>query len=107
MSKEREIVEAASRGISKGLAQYAALAATMSEAEVGAEIRRLNAEIARRYEAMRPTKWLRYSMSHLCFHRKRRIREKWRKRLGWSFGAADGSVIPMSECATAIRPFST
>lgn len=48
-----------------------------------AELDALNDEIMRVYSSMRPAKWMRHSKSHLCYHRKRRIREKWRKKLGW------------------------
>lgn len=50
-------------------------------AQAMAEIDALSDEILRLYNTMRPVV-LRYPMSHLCWHRKRKIREKWRKRLG-------------------------
>jgi hypothetical protein len=48
-----------------------------------AEMDRLNDEIRRSYDAMVPTFFLPLRRnSHLGWHRKRRIRKKWRRRLG-------------------------
>lgn len=118
MSKERDAIEAASRGATSGMQkvieearQRTAAAPAIDPAKFwetwcrGEEARRialamaeidaLNDEIMRVYSSIKPAKWQRYPMSHLCFHRKRRIREKWRKRLrcGPWIKLAPGAIV--------------
>jgi hypothetical protein len=73
--------------------EYKAQEVAMAMARMDA----LSDEITRMYNSMKPTKWRRYSMSHLCWHRKRRIRDKWRKKLG------SGPWIKLAPGAMIIR----
>jgi hypothetical protein len=69
-----------------------------------AEVDRLNDEITRLYNAMKPAKWLRYPMSHLCWHRKRRIRKKWRRLLGDGPWSPPGRVFRCQGFYEAVEP---
>jgi hypothetical protein len=63
-------------------------------AETFAEVDRLSKEIQRLYDAMVPTFFLpRRRNSHLGWHRKRRIRKKWQRRLGGDWLRAGAQVL--------------
>lgn len=51
---------------------------------------KLAGEVVSRYASFTPRRWIPLSNSHLAFHRNRRIRKKWRRRLG-----LDGFVVSL------------